>query len=195
MNTNGTGTESLQTAINNVTLVGHADYSSDPQSFGVGAVHNDTVALTVHLYQDKDARAATVALAVQMAEETNRQTFDQTVVFVGHVIEDNVASITFEEGLQMFGNPFSGPMGINDTTLFADGAKGATAVQNADLIIDMKSGQLLFGRDVVADVEPHHASLQAALPVACLHGENGAVASADPQVRTDPYEASQHPCG
>jgi hypothetical protein len=53
LSTSGTGTESLQTAITGVTLASHGDYSSDTQSFGVGAMDNDTVTLTVTATDDR----------------------------------------------------------------------------------------------------------------------------------------------
>ena len=50
-------------------------------SFGIGFVlaglfNLDTVALTGHLYRDKEAREAAVAIAVQVAEGTDKQAFD-----------------------------------------------------------------------------------------------------------------------
>jgi hypothetical protein len=51
-------------------------------SFGIGLVvaiglNVDTIALTTSLYRDKDARDATVAIAVQVTEKTDKETFDK----------------------------------------------------------------------------------------------------------------------
>src|SRR2546421_559062 len=50
LDTNGTGPASLQAHITGITLASNADYSSDTQSFGVGAVTGDTVTLTVTFF-------------------------------------------------------------------------------------------------------------------------------------------------
>jgi hypothetical protein len=45
--------------------------------FAVAVLFNiDTVGLTMHLYRDREAREATAALAVQLAEQTDREAFD-----------------------------------------------------------------------------------------------------------------------
>jgi hypothetical protein len=46
--------------------------------FVVAVLFNiDTVGLTMHLYRDREAREATAALAVQLAEQTDREAFDR----------------------------------------------------------------------------------------------------------------------
>jgi hypothetical protein len=42
-----------------------------------GALNLDTLALVSHLYRDKEAREATVALAVQVAEKNGKEVFDK----------------------------------------------------------------------------------------------------------------------
>ena len=82
--TAGTTTDSLVKAVSDwadrsLTMLGEG-YKRNLQkiSFAVVIVLNlDTVALTEHLYRDKDAREAAVALGVQIAEKTGKDTFDK----------------------------------------------------------------------------------------------------------------------
>lgn len=85
--TAGSTTDALMTAVSDwvnrsLTMLG-ADYKRNLQkiSFGIGLVvavgfNLDTVALTEHLYRDKDARAAAVALGMQVVEKTSKEAFE-----------------------------------------------------------------------------------------------------------------------
>jgi hypothetical protein len=86
--TAGTTTDSLVKAVSDwadrsLTVLGEG-YKQNLQkiSFAVGfalviVLNLDTVALTEHLYRDKDAREAAVALGAQIAEKTSKETFDK----------------------------------------------------------------------------------------------------------------------
>jgi len=81
-------TNSLVTAVSDwadrsLTMLGE-EYKRKLQliSFAVGfavagALNLDTLSLASHLYRDKEARDATVALAVQVAEKTAKEAFDK----------------------------------------------------------------------------------------------------------------------
>jgi len=89
--TAGSTTDTLVTAVSDwadrsLTMLGEG-YKQRVQliSFGVGLVvavgfNLDTVALTEHLYRDKDAREAAVALGVQIAEKTSKEAFEKCMV-------------------------------------------------------------------------------------------------------------------
>ena len=86
--TAGTTTDALVKAVSewadrSLTMLGER-YKRDLQkiSLGIGIVvafglNLDTVALTAHLYRDKDAREAAVALGVQIAEKTSKEAFEK----------------------------------------------------------------------------------------------------------------------
>lgn len=86
--TAGTTTDSLVNAVSDwadrsLTMLGEG-YKRKLQkiSFGIGlavavGLNLDTVALTEHLYRDKNARDAAVALGVQIAEKTGKDTFEK----------------------------------------------------------------------------------------------------------------------
>jgi hypothetical protein len=86
--TAGSTTDALVTAVSDwadrsLTMLGEG-YKRDLQkiSFGIGLAvavgfNLDTVALTEHLYRDKDAREAAVALGVQIAEKTGKEAFEK----------------------------------------------------------------------------------------------------------------------
>ena len=86
--TAGNTTDTLVAAVSDwanrsLTMLGEG-YKRNLQkiSFGIGLVvavgfNLDTVALTEHLYRDKDARNAAVALAVQVVEKTGEEAFQK----------------------------------------------------------------------------------------------------------------------
>ena len=100
MQTAGTTTDNLVKAVSNwadrsLTMLG-GSYKRHLQtiSFWVGlavviALNLDTVALTEHLYRDKNARDAAVALGVQIAEKTGKETFDKCMALTPQERKDD----------------------------------------------------------------------------------------------------------
>ena len=72
LNTSGTGSPSLATAINGITLASNADYSSDTQSFGVGAVSGTTTTLTVTATDDQLVEGTENGLSSSLAPPQHR---------------------------------------------------------------------------------------------------------------------------
>jgi hypothetical protein len=105
--TAGSTTETLVTAVSDwvnrsLTMLGEG-YKRNLQkiSFGIGLVvavgfNLDTVALTEHLYRDKDARDAAVALGVQVVEKTGKEAFEKCMALTSQMRKEDAscASLT-----------------------------------------------------------------------------------------------------
>lgn len=99
--TEGT-TDTLVTAVSDwvnrsLTMLGEG-YKRNLQkiSFGIGLVvavgfNLDTVALTEQLYRDKDARAAAVALGVQVVEKTSKEAFEKCMDLTSQKRKENAS--------------------------------------------------------------------------------------------------------
>ena len=100
--TAGESGESLVKAVSDwadrsLTMLGEG-YKRDLQkiSFGIGLVvaiglNLDTVTLTEHLYSDKDAREAAAALGVQVAERTDKDTFEKCLALTSKERKDDAS--------------------------------------------------------------------------------------------------------
>lgn len=88
--TSGSTIENLSTAVSDwldrsLTMMSES-YKRNLQiiSFGVGLtiaviLNINTITLTQHLYRDKETRDATTSLAIQIAEQTNKASFEQCI--------------------------------------------------------------------------------------------------------------------
>ena len=70
----------------------------------------------------------------------NLHSSTQTVFLSGTVVMEGQSTVTLPYGFSLFGYPFSSKIDLNDTTLWNDGACGASPVTNADAVSDLIGG-------------------------------------------------------
>src|SRR2546422_875520 len=95
LQTSGTGTASLATAITGITLASNADYSSNSQAFGIGAVDGATVSLTVRATDDQLVEGPESFAAAALVDTTSNAAVTESGTGTVNVSDNDSATIAF----------------------------------------------------------------------------------------------------